>query len=1281
MLQLLILCGCIGYAQNFNSTPVTFIPPIIEFKLGQPLVHLDLINYNPSTRGAYAGYPTTIRLFLRDEQWSNWGVFFEIRWDEDFDASNGIQWSIWETNNDGGYYRTAMKVFPAPGKYTATFELKLINSNGSQAYSRQKQYELYVAPMPTFLYTDQDGNKLFFLSGYDNIYDKPTFLVEGFDPDNGNTPAINYSLGADLIELARNSGYDIFIMEYSNGGLNLATNREVFLGACRFLHSLLGTTEAAVQVVGISMGGTIARFGLAWAEDDGLNTHPGQHIEHYVNTFISFDSPQQGAHLNMGMQEYIQEHGNQTQLSILQSVAAQQMLYNNIFGTLHNDFYNNRLRVLHNTEQPYGYTNGYPKRCTNLTVSNGNHNAVYPNLTTNDDLATLSIYPTIDVLDFFTFPQPRIQEHIRAESRDLWPGSTFPHDLTTLSTHGTRFVGRGWAAPIWIDAYASWRFDVHWNPSYTPTESSLDLDGYTRTANGSLIGGTSWFDGTLEQDASYRHEELTNDSRVQVMNWLNTHRTDPYLGRPTNITAEANLDQIIVRFVDQAAFEQGFKVERRLENGPYTEIATLPQNTTQFIEPVDNLQPLKTYYYRIRSYSGTKSSTFSQEVSAVAQAHLSSNTSVATGSNSHRKVVSSEGITHMVYESGGSIWYTRSTGSTWSNERRLSMTGRARSGSIATTLVNGTDTYVHTAWEENDPANPNYWAVKYNYSSDGGITWQEPPRVIGSNHAGMASPVLCGNNERCAVYWKTETGLWGNIEPRLFGTVHPFPVTDPTARDLSATPNGITSQGRHEFLISYVQGPPTGGKVYVARVQYAGLYYPVLYAATNVSGEYSWMTDCAHTSIVAANSRILIAWDANAFTERNETQPGLAPRFIRHALVREWNGTQWTPVREFEHLTHTGRSPSIGLDLRPGVNKFNLVWECGNHIARSSRSFTGTQWSTLGDLGQGYAPNTTQIVSQTTQRAYGIWTSGTTAPFGIVTNPFDDMTFPEAEIDRMAEVDLGDPAASMTGGVTGKLIIRAPKFEVVRGSTRTRVAYRAENGNCSDWMETVSFNVPTNADSLSGSVVISLRDFHLLDSNTPLSTPVLSVAINVNNQRYGMRTLTLRDLVGWRTTDTVVTLRHTAPARNLRGKTISVQQRMYGQESGIVPLWSEVVSSGAGSFVQLTELLPQQATQHTVPATFALHPNYPNPFNPSTRLGFDLPEAGTVQLTVFDVLGRKIRDLAAEHYEPGSYSVVWDGTSEDSMPVSSGVYIARLTVTGNTGEAVFSDARKLIMMK
>ncbi len=91
---------------------------------------------------------------------------------------------------------------------------------------------------------------------------------------------------------------------------------------------------------------------------------------------------------------------------------------------------------------------------------------------------------------------------------------------------------------------------------------------------------------------------------------------------------------------------------------------------------------------------------------------------------------------------------------------------------------------------------------------------------------------------------------------------------------------------------------------------------------------------------------------------------------------------------------------------------------------------------------------------------------------------------------------------------------------------------------------------------------------------------------------------------------------------------------------------------------------------------FTLLANYPNPFNPSTTLGYQLPEEANVKLAVFDVLGRQVAELASGVQQKGYYSVTWDGTS-----VASGVYYARFTIIDGIGNVRFTKSNKLLLMK
>jgi len=82
------------------------------------------------------------------------------------------------------------------------------------------------------------------------------------------------------------------------------------------------------------------------------------------------------------------------------------------------------------------------------------------------------------------------------------------------------------------------------------------------------------------------------------------------------------------------------------------------------------------------------------------------------------------------------------------------------------------------------------------------------------------------------------------------------------------------------------------------------------------------------------------------------------------------------------------------------------------------------------------------------------------------------------------------------------------------------------------------------------------------------------------------------------------------------------------------------------------------------PALFTLSQNSPNPFNPSTTIGFELLSEGLVRLDVFDVAGRQVRQLADRVYPSGAHRVNWDGRDDSGETLSAGVYFYRLNVDG-----------------
>jgi pectate lyase len=109
-------------------------------------------------------------------------------------------------------------------------------------------------------------------------------------------------------------------------------------------------------------------------------------------------------------------------------------------------------------------------------------------------------------------------------------------------------------------------------------------------------------------------------------------------------------------------------------------------------------------------------------------------------------------------------------------------------------------------------------------------------------------------------------------------------------------------------------------------------------------------------------------------------------------------------------------------------------------------------------------------------------------------------------------------------------------------------------------------------------------------------------------------------------------------------------------------------NAGAGMLDTTTQLA--QRPDAVIPADFLLMQNFPNPFNPTTLINFELPTGGLVKLTIFDLLGKEVRQVLNEYRAAGFHSVLFDAAN-----LPGGIYFYRLQV-GN-----FCSTRKMILLK
>ncbi len=113
-----------------------------------------------------------------------------------------------------------------------------------------------------------------------------------------------------------------------------------------------------------------------------------------------------------------------------------------------------------------------------------------------------------------------------------------------------------------------------------------------------------------------------------------------------------------------------------------------------------------------------------------------------------------------------------------------------------------------------------------------------------------------------------------------------------------------------------------------------------------------------------------------------------------------------------------------------------------------------------------------------------------------------------------------------------------------------------------------------------------------------------------------------------------------------------------------------------GNVGPATSTMGVSSVDGTVPTTWRLGSNVPNPFNPTTRISFDVPDARLVNLVIFDISGRLVRTLVdGELLQSKSHSREWNGTNDSGQKVAAGVYFYRM----EAGD--FIETKRMTLLK
>ncbi|HPG38799.1 MAG TPA: FlgD immunoglobulin-like domain containing protein [bacterium] len=140
----------------------------------------------------------------------------------------------------------------------------------------------------------------------------------------------------------------------------------------------------------------------------------------------------------------------------------------------------------------------------------------------------------------------------------------------------------------------------------------------------------------------------------------------------------------------------------------------------------------------------------------------------------------------------------------------------------------------------------------------------------------------------------------------------------------------------------------------------------------------------------------------------------------------------------------------------------------------------------------------------------------------------------------------------------------------------------------------------------------------------------------------------------------VIASYQTNAALQSRGNSTSCREYSFTDNTTVAGMNYQYRLSDVNINGSITVLSSLSIEVTALPLTTTLAKAYPNPFNPRTVITYDLAVDGDVSITVFDMLGRKVRELQTGHKSAGSYQVIWNGADDSGVPLASGSYLVRL---------------------
>ncbi len=647
--------------------------------------------------------------------------------------------------------------------------------------------------------------------------------------------------------------------------------------------------------------------------------------------------------------------------------------------------------------------------------------------------------------------------------------------------------------------------------------------------------------------------------------------------------------------------------------------------------------------------------------------------------NNQSKLAYVNGSFHLVYEENGNIYYTRSSdnGYSWSREEKVNaVNGNCSSPAVA---VNSDGSLIAVVWEQ-------YNEVHIRIRSASG--WKSDVLLehftITSNPGFLATPVVSYGMNTFQVVWRIKNSLWGDgLRLVAFDGVANSAgtaITVPNTNGNSRYPT-LAFNGQNTFYLAWEEN----GTIYYSEFRYDDSgFLDCEDPQTCQSGDYcfgvckedassgSGYSGAGYPSIAVNSAReAQLAWQAHSVAMEVDV--------VVHAR-RSSSGTWSYNSFVDSHAEADYRRPVLRGFPMHGFNSNNALrlvwWEWPSNSIYIGK-YNGSSWSVQKPGWVGYTPTISEN-----------W--GTDNSVRLVYRKYTSTPYLLKDTD--AVVSLSQAAGSnlavgMTKGYRYRLepggiplVVEISQVESAGQAVRAEAVHRRDaTGTC---VLQSSFSARDSRVVNYWLVVESPQWEQLAKAGYTAGDLQLVVdAVDARDGHLLGRLQTVDLLAGWR--DVKDTLQVRIPAYSVPYR---VEWRLTTTGEPVA-VGEPVVVNYLGGVSTVTEGDKPLAEQlkggsRSLPQTYVLEPAYPNPFNPSTTIGYALPEASEVALEVYNVQGQRIRELVGGRQPAGWHAVVWDGRNSNGKPVPSGVYVVRMTAhpvsgTGNT----FVASRKVVLMK